>query len=96
MTDYAAAYYGPNYPKLQEVKKKWDPLDYFHVPQGIRLPGDDDGIGGGGGGDANNLPAELHWTNLAHRQRENPSRAGLSPPRDDFPDVIRNLADLKF
>jgi hypothetical protein len=90
MTDYAAAYYGPNYAKLQEVKKKWDKFDYFHVPQGVRLPGDHDGDG-----DVN-VPDELHWANLAQRQWENPSRAGLPPPKDDFPDVIRNLADLKF
>jgi FAD/FMN-containing dehydrogenase len=89
MRDYATAYYGSNYPKLQEVKKIWDPFDYFHVPQGIRLPGVQDGLGGAAG-------EVVDWVDLAHHQWENPSRAGLPPPRDDFPDVIRNLADLMF
>ncbi|KAK4220658.1 hypothetical protein QBC38DRAFT_505552 [Podospora fimiseda] len=89
MTDYATAYYGPNYPKLQEVKKRWDPADYFHVPQGVRLPG-------GGDVDKPKSDEQQHWTNLAHHQWNNPGRAGLPPPKDGFPDAIRSLADLGF
>jgi FAD/FMN-containing dehydrogenase len=32
------AYWGPNYAKLQQVKKELDPTDMFHNPQSVRLP----------------------------------------------------------
>jgi FAD/FMN-containing dehydrogenase len=32
-------YYKENYPRLQQVKKAWDPLDVFHHTLSVRLPG---------------------------------------------------------
>ena len=34
--DATAAAYGPNYPRLQELKKKYDPSNFFHMNQNIR------------------------------------------------------------
>ncbi|MDT5026973.1 MAG: hypothetical protein QOE61_3399 [Micromonosporaceae bacterium] len=36
--DWHAAYYGANYPGLQTVKQAYDPTDFFHHGQSIRLP----------------------------------------------------------
>jgi FAD/FMN-containing dehydrogenase len=38
LTDWAAAYHGSNYPRLQQVKARYDPTDLFHHPQTVRLP----------------------------------------------------------
>lgn len=36
--DWAEAYYGDNYPRLQQIKATYDPTWFFKIPQGVRLP----------------------------------------------------------
>ena len=36
LTDGQQQYWGPNLPRLQNLKAKWDPLDRFHNPQSVR------------------------------------------------------------
>jgi FAD/FMN-containing dehydrogenase len=38
LEDWPRAYYGSNYPRLQRIKARYDPEDFFHHPQSIRLP----------------------------------------------------------
>ncbi|EGC30797.1 hypothetical protein DICPUDRAFT_92909 [Dictyostelium purpureum] len=38
ITNWQEAYYGYNYPKLQQIKLKYDPNNYFKFPQSIELP----------------------------------------------------------
>ncbi|MFG1914577.1 FAD-binding oxidoreductase [Micromonospora sp. NPDC048898] len=36
---WPALYHGPNYPRLQQVKARWDPRDVFHHDLSVRPPG---------------------------------------------------------
>ena len=38
LSDYAAAYWGANLPRLSEVKKRYDPDDVFSFAQSAPLP----------------------------------------------------------
>jgi FAD/FMN-containing dehydrogenase len=38
LSHWQTLYYKENYPKLQQVKKRWDPLDIFNHAQSIELP----------------------------------------------------------
>jgi FAD/FMN-containing dehydrogenase len=38
LDDWPTAYYGANYPRLQQIKQRYDPADLFHHPQSVRLP----------------------------------------------------------
>ncbi|KAJ1300625.1 hypothetical protein OPQ81_002277 [Rhizoctonia solani] len=37
--NWQEAYYGDNYHRLQQIKKDWDPNNFFHFEQSIELPG---------------------------------------------------------
>ncbi|MGW5675839.1 FAD-dependent oxidoreductase [Streptomyces sp. NPDC003860] len=37
-TSWQSLYYAGNYPRLQQAKKAWDPTNFFHHAQSIRLP----------------------------------------------------------
>ena len=39
LQDYACAYWGPAYPRLQQVKAQYDPTNFFHFQQSVALPG---------------------------------------------------------
>ena len=36
LPDALRQYWGPNLPRLQEIKQMWDPADLFHNPQSVR------------------------------------------------------------
>lgn len=38
LKQWQTLYYGPNYPRLQQAKQQWDPLNIFHHQQSIELP----------------------------------------------------------
>jgi hypothetical protein len=35
---WAELYHGVNHPRLQRVKARWDPTDFFRHPRSVRLP----------------------------------------------------------
>ncbi|MDA8457227.1 FAD-binding oxidoreductase [Acidovorax sp. GBBC 3334] len=39
LADFAQAYWGPAYPKLQQAKLQYDPGNFFHFAQSVALPG---------------------------------------------------------
>ncbi len=39
IVDFGPAYWGSNYPRLQSVKRAYDPHNLFTFPQSVRLPG---------------------------------------------------------
>jgi FAD/FMN-containing dehydrogenase len=39
LSDWQHLYYQGNYPRLQQVKAEWDPLDIFNHAQSVELPG---------------------------------------------------------
>jgi FAD/FMN-containing dehydrogenase len=39
ITNFGPAYWGSNYPRLQSVKRTYDPHNLFTFPQSVRLPG---------------------------------------------------------
>ncbi|KAK3934292.1 hypothetical protein QBC46DRAFT_428060 [Diplogelasinospora grovesii] len=84
LRDCGSVYYGDKYPKLQEVKQIWDRRDYFHPPQGVRLPGNE-----------NNGEDSVDWMDLAEWQWEH-RPVGFPTPKDDFAGTIRDLTDLRF
>ncbi|WP_049631251.1 FAD-binding oxidoreductase [Cellvibrio sp. pealriver] len=36
ISDWSQAYYGANYPRLQQVKATYDPTGFFRIPQGVK------------------------------------------------------------
>lgn len=41
LKDWSTLYYKENYPRLQQVKARWDPLNIFNHRQSITLPGEE-------------------------------------------------------
>ncbi|CAE6494576.1 unnamed protein product [Rhizoctonia solani] len=71
--NWQEAYYGDNYPRLQEIKKDWDPDNFFKFEQSVELPGATaTGPRSGTGEDLRNAmrQTEIIWDQYALRHPE--------------------------
>ena len=77
--EHEEAYYGDNINKLREVKQHWDPGNFFHYSQGIRV------WAPANLSDANDFYRPVSDEEIVHQQWENYPAA--LPPTDGFPGI---------
>ena len=77
--EHEEAYYGDNINKLREVKQHWDPGNFFHYSQGIRV------CAPANLSDANDFYRPVSDEEIVHQQWENYPAA--LPPTDGFPGI---------